>query len=457
MKLFLLKILGCFFLLLLIPIESTNSALELIITDGINKARPVAILPLNWTGSSKLPQDVSSIITADLQNSGKFNPIPIPKILKIPDFESDMDFDIWVNLGVEVVFLGSILENQDGNYIIKYQLVDIARAKFNKEKKDILGFDIRSIFNKNHLLLSTRAIVPANQLRKYAHRISDLIYESLTGEKGAFVTKIAYIVVENEGLYPYQLRIADYDGHNERLLLSSKQPLMSPAWSPNAKKIAYVSFQNGKSGIFIIDIYTGEHYQVTAYPRHNGAPKFSPDGTKLALVLSKTGRLQIYTLDLKLNELTQITRGSSNNTEPFWHPNGNSLIFTSDRGGKPQIYQVNLTNDKINRLTWRGIKNLSGQITSDGKFLVMVSQIGNSGFNLAKQDLESGVVQILTNTFLDESPSISPNGNMIIYSSIYNESNALSIVSMDGRFTARLPKRKQRVKSPAWSPFSHNN
>jgi TolB protein len=426
-----------------------HATLELHITEGIDSARPIAVVPFEWKGEGGLTTQISDVIASDLQRSGKFSPIPVSQMPQTPHRATEVDYAKWAQLGVDALVLGTVSLLPNGKYNIEYQLVDILKRK--NTQHNLEAQNLNQITQE--VVLHNRKAVEESQLRLYSHRISDLVYEKLTGEKGAFLTRIAYVVIDDKVEHPYQLRVADYDGYNELQVLKSKEPLMSPSWSPDGRTLAYVSFENGQAEIFIMDIYSGRREKIASYPRHNGSPRFSADGNKLAIVLSKTGSLHIYIYDLKTKRMTRVTHGRSNNTEPFWAPDGNSLIFTSDRGGKPQIYRVDLNSNDARRITWQGNQNMGGQLTPDGKYLVMVHQSSSGGYNIAKQDLQSGVVEVLTKTMLDESPSIAPNGSMVIYSSVHGLNNVLSLVSIDGRFKARLPATNGRVRAPSWSPY----
>ncbi len=427
-------------LLLLLGIalaHPARAALTIEITGGTEGAQPIAIVPFAWDGQDALSTDVAEVIAADLHRSGAFTPLPKADLLSQPHEGSQINFADWRVLGAPNIVVGKIRPSGNG-YMVQFQLFDVFKGT------QITGYSIAST---------------AQELRRTAHQISDLIYEVLTGKPGAFATRIAYVTeVVTNGKSRYSLNVADADGYNPIPILHSPAPLMSPSWSPDGKRLAYVSFERRRSEIYIHDLATRKRDRVASSQGINSAPAWSPDGQRLALVLSKDGNPEIYILNIKNNSLQRVTNSPAIDTEPGWMPDGARLVFTSDRGGRPQIYQVSINGEgnggKPQRLTFKGDYNAHGVVSPDGRSLVMVHGQGNR-FRIAVQDLSSHDLRILTDTRLDESPSFAPNGVIIVYATEANNRGVLAMVSLDGAVRQRLTQTEGDAREPAWGPRIH--
>jgi TolB protein len=409
-----------------------RAVLTIEITQGIEAGIPIAVVPFAWQGTPMQDDRMADIIQADLNRSGRFESIPRQDFLSRPSDIRQVKYKDWRLLKAEALVVGQAKEISPGKFNVQFQLIDVFKGK------QLAGY---------------RYTVSARQLRKLSHQISDIIYHKLTGEKGAFNTRIAYITREKAGNKKrYLLKVADSDGYKPRTILESPQPLMSPAWSPDASKLAYVSFEKRRSMIFVQRLNDGKREKIASFKGINSAPAFSPDGRKLAFVTSKDGNPEIYVYDFATRAIKRLTRHHGIDTEPSWMPGSNRLVFTSDRSGQPQVYQMNADGSGVSRLTYKGKYNARPSVSDDGRLLVMISR-GSGRYHVAVMDMRTKEVTRLTDTLLDESPSFAPNGRMVLYATEQQGKGVLAAVSADGKIHQTIKFLQGDVREPAWSPY----
>jgi TolB protein len=424
------------FTVCLLACAASQAELKIDITRGVTDPVPVAVVPFARAVPADGGIDIASVVQRDLEGSGRFRGIERAAMPAQPNRSADVDAARWRAMRADYVVVGRVAPASGTNVALHFELVNVLTGQVQ---------------------LSETVTVPQSAVRTGAHRVADRIFEKITGVRGAFATRIAYISVD--GAPPaqrYQLLVADADGENARVVLQSSQPIMSPAWSSDGEWLAYVSFENRASAVFLQRPRTGERRQVSARVGVNGAPAFSPDGKRLALTLSgSSGNLDIYVLDLATQGLTRITDDPSIDTEPAWSPDGQMLYFTSDRGGAPQIYASAVqAGARARRITFGATYAARARVSPDGRQLAVVTQ-ESGGFRVGVVDLASGQITSLSRGTLDESPSFAPNGAVLIYAGRERGQGVLATVSVDGQVTARLKSDQGEVREPVWGPFAN--
>lgn len=418
----------------LLCVGAVQAADPLLISGGSDRAISIAVVPFGWQGGSALPEDVAQIVGNDLRNSGIFQPIAKQNMISQPAQPSEVIFRDWSAVGAQYILVGNITPS-GGRLQINYAVLNVSTEQ---------------------VLVSGTVAGTTQQLRDLAHHISDQSYEKMTGVKGAFSTRLLYVTAERFSAdnTRYTLQRADYDGARAVTLLQSREPILSPSFAPDGKRIAYVSFEQKRPRIFVQNIETGHREQLTNFDGLNGAPSWSPDGNRLAFVLSRDGNPEIYVMDMGSRQVRRITNHAAIDTEPFWGKNGQTIYFTSDRSGKPQIYKMNINGGAAERVTFVGNYNANPKLSADEKTLVMIHrQDGYTVFKVAAQDLERGNLRILSDSSLDESPTVAPNGTMVIYATHHQGKGVLMLASINGRVRLPLPSIQGEVREPSWSPY----
>ena len=410
---------------------------KITITEGQYSPHPIAVAPFVWEGIGKRPTvDVAAVISEDLKRSGVFAPIPQSEFLNDPSFGGQTRFNVWRTLGADSLVLGRIIPEGKNGLRIEFDLFDVYKGK---------------LISDSYVPISDRSL-----LRNASHHIADYIYESITGRRGVFNTQVAYVKASQNAKKPakklYELIVADADGGFPQTIMSSRDPLMSPVWSPKNRKVAYVSFEGGKSQIYVQSVETGERKKIRSFKGVNGAPAWSPDGKTLALVLSKDGNSEIYLLNIASDQLLRLTFSSGIDTEPVWTPDGRSIVFTSDRGGSPQLYQVPVTGGKVKRLTYEGRYNSRAVFSPEGRYMAYVHRDEQRRYRIAVKDMHTQEMQLVTNGPLDESPSFSPNGDMILFAAKGDKKMVLKTVGRNGLAETRIMVDGD-YRQPSWAPF----
>lgn len=410
-----------------------SAALRVEITQGVDNPVPIAIVPMS--GAAGLPVDLQAVVEKDLEWTGQFKTLPTARMPEKPSQPSEAHFDIWRSVAADYLVVGQVTP-QGGDYRLQFWVLDVYSAKGRN----------------NQLELN----VSARNLRQAGHTIANRVYEVVTGFKGVFTSRIAYVNAIQTPRGPrYELAVADYDGYNPRVITTSPESIMSPTWSPDGGKLAYVTFDldAGKSLLRVQDIASGQVRTISDRAGINGAPSWSPDGRQLAMTLSgKRGNPDIFITDISSGTLRQLTRGGGIDTEPSWSPDGSSIVFTSDRGGRAHLYRISTGGGEEVRLTYDGKANSKAAWSPDGKNLAFVQQ-GAGGYRIAVMNLQTRQTTIVTDGPLDESPSFAPNGQALMYTRSMGGRAQLATTSLDGRVRTTLSQRGE-VREPAWSPFN---